>query len=141
LQLLIHGQNDRIPGKVFCQRTIIATSVMVFFFMAVHFTTAYFLPEWFQVVKGANPERSGIMLLPVTISQIVAAYISGGLVTKLGFPNPFMLIGTCLQAIGTGLITTLHTDASHRYWIGYQVIIGLGTGLAMVTVRCLVASK
>ena len=39
----------------------------------------YYLPVWFQAIKGANPQTSGIEILPTMISQILGSGLSGGL--------------------------------------------------------------
>ncbi len=39
----------------------------------------YYLPVWFQAIKGADPQTSGIDMLPTMISQILGAGLSGGL--------------------------------------------------------------
>lgn len=43
--------------------------------------------------------------------------------------NPFLLLGGTLTTIAAGLIFTLEPDSNHSYWIGYQVIAGVGLGL------------
>lgn len=39
----------------------------------------YYLPVWFQSIKGADPQNSGLMMLPTMISQILGAGMSGAL--------------------------------------------------------------
>jgi hypothetical protein len=53
---------------------------------------------------------------------------AGVLITVLGYYNPFIIIGTILLAIGSGLFTTFNIDTPSSKWIGYQVIFGLGSG-------------
>jgi hypothetical protein len=40
---------------------------------------AYYLPVWFQVIKGASPSMSGVYFLGTVGPQIVLAIISGAL--------------------------------------------------------------
>lgn len=56
-------------------------------------------------------------------------------VTRFGFYNPWMLIGTAFQSISLGLFSTFHTYTDHSKWIGYQVIFGAGAGSAMPMVN------
>lgn len=48
----------------------------------------YYLPLWFQTIRGASPTNSGLMLLPTMIGQIVGSLISGspGKVQKITSP-------------------------------------------------------
>lgn len=39
----------------------------------------YYLPLWFQSIKGASPTNSGLMMLPTMISQILGSGMSGAL--------------------------------------------------------------
>ena len=45
--------------------------------MGAFVVPVYYLPEWFQIVKGASSIRSGIMLLPSVSTQIFGSIISG----------------------------------------------------------------
>lgn len=44
---------------------------------------------------------------------------------------PFLFAGGILATIGTGLIYSLDIGSSSGQWIGYQVLAGIGTGLAI----------
>ncbi|KAF3480351.1 putative HC-toxin efflux carrier TOXA [Arthroderma uncinatum] len=91
----------------------------------------YYLPLWFQAVKGASPTDSGVMLLPTAISQIVGTITSGALVRKLHYVPPWAILGSVMTAIGTGLITTFTADTNRARLIGYQIIAGFGRGAAL----------
>jgi hypothetical protein len=56
-------------------------------------------------------------------------------VTKLGFYNPWMILGGAITSVGTGLMTTFTVHESAGRWIGYQVIAGAGRGMLMQMVR------
>ncbi|GIJ89394.1 hypothetical protein Asppvi_008334 [Aspergillus pseudoviridinutans] len=91
----------------------------------------YYLPLWFQAVKGASPTDSGLMMLPTMVSQILGSITSGALVRKLHYVPPWAIIGSAMTAVGTGLITTFTADTSKGKWIGYQIIAGFGRGAAL----------
>ncbi|GIJ97990.1 hypothetical protein Aspvir_000098 [Aspergillus viridinutans] len=91
----------------------------------------YYLPLWFQAVKGASPTDSGLMMLPTMISQILGSMTSGALVRKLHYVPPWAIIGSVMTAVGSGLITTFTADTSKGKWIGYQIIAGFGRGAAL----------
>ena len=52
-------------------------------------------------------------------------------VTRLGYYNPFLFVGTTLTSVAAGLYTTLKTDSDRAKWIGYQVISGAGIGFIL----------
>jgi len=45
----------------------------------------YFLPIWFQAVKGASAVKSGIMNIPMVMSLVLVSVLSGVGVTVLGY--------------------------------------------------------
>lgn len=90
----------------------------------------YFLPIWFQAIKEVSAVDSGIRLLPLTLSMVVASMSTGILTSKIGYYTPFLLVGTCVLSVGAGLLTTLQVDTGEGKWIGYQVIYGFGMGLS-----------
>ena len=90
----------------------------------------YFLPIWFQSIKGVSPSESGIRTLPLMISMVAASITGGILNTKVGYYTPLAIIGTCIMSVGGGLLTTFEVDTGTGKWIGYQILFGLGLGLS-----------
>jgi hypothetical protein len=66
----------------------------------------------------------------ILIEVAIGTVLSGGLISALGHYVPFLLAGGTLSTIGTALIYTLQVASKSSHWIGYQVIAGLGIGLA-----------
>ncbi|KAL5435109.1 hypothetical protein PMIN07_012260 [Paraphaeosphaeria minitans] len=44
-----------------------------------------------------------------------------------------MWAGSAILTVGSGLIHTLKVDSNPGVWIGYQIVAGLGVGLALQT--------
>jgi len=120
-----------VPPRVFKNRTVWSSSFYSFFTGSAFLASIYFLPIWFQAVKGASAVRSGIMNLPMLIAVVVCSIGAGVLVTVLGYYTPFMIAGTVLMSIGYGLITMFEPGTPSKEWIGYQIIAGAGVGLGM----------
>ena len=125
------GMKATIPIRIIGQRSVAFSSWFAFCNGAAFFILVYYVPLWFQAIKGASATKSGIMNLPLLLACVLASIISGVLVTKIGYYWPFMIIASVLAAIGAGLLTTFETDTGHSKWIGYQVIYGLGVGSGM----------
>lgn len=118
-----------IPPRIFAQRSIMAGFWATFCTGSSMMIMVYYLPIWFQAIEGVNAVNSGIRLLPMVLSMVVASISSGVLVTKIGYYTPFMLFGVVLLSIGAGLLTTLQVGTGEGKWIGYQVAYGFGMGL------------
>lgn len=94
------------------------------------FFTVYFLPIWFQSILGVSAVDSGIRLLPLMLSMVVATIVGGFGTQKIGYYTPFAIVGTCIMCVGAGLLTNLQVNTGSGKWIGYQIPYGFGMGLA-----------
>ena len=125
------GSKATIPAGVAFQRTVAAASCFAFFNYAQFFIFVYFIPIYFQAVKGVNAKQSGIDTIPLIVANNVGSLLSGILTTKFGSYIQYFYGCTILTSIGGGLISTWQVDSPSSKWIGYQVISGFGTGLAL----------
>ncbi|KAL8945451.1 MAG: hypothetical protein Q9183_008086, partial [Haloplaca sp. 2 TL-2023] len=92
---------------------------------------AFYLPIWFQVIQGKSPESSGLSLLPLLLSNVLAVVGAGIATSVVGYYTPFMIVGSAIFVVGAALITTWQADVESGMWIGYQVVGGFGLGLTM----------
>jgi hypothetical protein len=90
----------------------------------------YYWPIYFQSVKNDSAKDSGIYLLPLVISNGLASLVAGWVISKIGHYVPFMWAGAPLLAIGGGLYQLLDPYSPSSEWIGYQIVSGLGYGIA-----------
>ncbi|KAF4973349.1 hypothetical protein FSARC_327 [Fusarium sarcochroum] len=120
-----------VPPRILFQRTMLFSCLVGFCIGSVLVIYAFYLPTWFQVVKGKSPQDSGIALIPLLLSNVFFVIMSGILVSKVGYYTPFMIAGSAILVIGTALITTWTADISKGKWIGYQILTGAGMGLSL----------
>lgn len=113
------------------QRSIWAAGLFAFSIGSAFFVAIYYLPIWFQAVKGLSAYESGIRNIPLLIACVIGSILSGMLVTAVGYYAPFMLLSSVLTSIGAGLLTTWQVDTDRAKWIGYQAVIGFGIGLGL----------
>ena len=88
----------------------------------------YFLPFYFQAVKGTSAEGSGIRIIAYLVSNTIASIVVGVSITTFGYYTPFMMLGSMIFCVGCGLLYTLQVDSSAGHWIGYQLLAGVGSG-------------
>ena len=84
---------------------------------------------YFQAVQGNSAVEAGIKSMPFLIATVISSVLSGVAVTVLGYYNPIILIETAILTAGAGCITTFWIDTPFSKWFGYQVLMGLGTGV------------
>ncbi|KAJ5110187.1 hypothetical protein N7532_002832 [Penicillium argentinense] len=120
-----------VPPRLIKNRNVWGAAWYSLALGAAYFVLVYYLPIWFQAIKGATAIKSGIMNLPMIIAVVVVSLLAGGLVTACGYYTPFMIASAILMTIGAGLLSTLQVDSGHAKWIGYQALFGIGLGLGM----------
>ncbi|KAJ5384994.1 Major facilitator superfamily domain general substrate transporter [Penicillium concentricum] len=125
------GDSAMIPPRLISERTMFFSCFSEFFAMGAVYISIYYLPEWFQVIKNASPTKSGVMYLPLALSDVLSATLTGASLKYLGYPNPYMLLGTGLMSIATGLFSTFSLNTPHQQWIPFQVLQGLGVGMTL----------
>ncbi|KAI9814735.1 MAG: MFS sugar transporter [Pycnora praestabilis] len=125
------GDTATVPPRIISKRSIAFGAWFAFSLGGAFFVMVYYIPIWFQAIKGVSAVRSGIMNLPMILGLVIFSIISGGLTTALGYYTPFMLASSIFAAIGAGLLSTFKTDTGHAMWIGYQCIFGFGIGMGM----------
>jgi hypothetical protein len=123
------GDRATLPPRLLKQRTVAASVCFSVMFGAAFFVLVYFLPLYFQAVKGVSATRSGIEVLPLLLATVISSVVAGILITVFGYYTPFVIGGTALFAIGAGLLTTYKVDMPFGKWFGYQVLTGCGVGV------------
>ncbi|KAK5170228.1 uncharacterized protein LTR77_004814 [Saxophila tyrrhenica] len=125
------GDDATIPGKVIKQRTVIFASGYMLFGAAAFMVAVYYLPVWFQAIKGASAVQSGINSLALILAVVIASIAAGGAVVLIGYYVPFLLLGTICMSVGAGLLMTLTPSSGKGAWIGYQILFGAGIGMSL----------
>jgi len=147
------GERALIPWVVFSNRTIYIGTIFSFFLGGAFFIHLFYLPIYFQAVKGTSVVSSGIHLIPMILSMsmyflflsFMASYfaaqmltfsaltqiVGGVLITVTGIFNPWLICGSALTAIGSGLFMLLDIHTGARAWIGYQIVAGAGIGCCL----------
>lgn len=138
-------ENATIPFYIISQRSVAAACIWAFLLGAAFFVLIYWVPIWFQAVKGASALKSGIYCLPMILALVIANAITGAGTTIIGYYNPFYYASVLLSCVGAGLLTTWKVDTSSGMWIGYQIIYGFGVGFGMqqsiITVQAVLPLK
>jgi len=89
------------------------------------------LPLYLQIVKGASPTESGLLLLPLTGGLMVASIISGQLISRTGHYKIFPVVGTALITAALAVMHGIGADTPLWQTGIYTAILGLGIGNVM----------
>jgi hypothetical protein len=73
------GEKAMMPLGLLKRRIVYSSCLASVFQMGGVQMVAYYLPLWFQVIKGASPSMSGVYFLGSVGPQIAASLVSGAL--------------------------------------------------------------
>ncbi|ORY25555.1 major facilitator superfamily domain-containing protein [Naematelia encephala] len=122
-----------VPMSLFANMTFLGAQIATFFSGMMFYTSLYYLPLYFQVIWGSSPLRSGILLLPLILTQTVTSFTTGLIVSKTGDYKINLMIGYLLWAIGSGLLATIDENTSLGKLVGFQILTGIGAGQTFQT--------
>ncbi|KAF2118570.1 major facilitator superfamily domain-containing protein [Lophiotrema nucula] len=118
-----------IRTSVFKNTTAAVTYVETVIHGILLWSILYYLPLYYEAVKGFGPILAGVALFPQTFTVAPAAGITGALIAKSGKYREALWIGWFLTTFGTGLLIYLKTDTSTPAWIFLNLVGGVGTGM------------
>ena len=80
------------------------------------FGSIIFIPLYLQIVKGASPTRSGLLMLPMMAGIIVTSIVTGRAMSRIGRYKWFPVAGSVLLAVGMLLFTQLAGGHARSGW-------------------------
>jgi len=125
------GEASMVPLSIMRNRIVWASCTMWLFLCGTIFIHGYYLPIYFQTVRGASPLMSGVYVLPNILPQMLFAMICGKSIEYAGYYLPFIIVGNVLNSIASGLLSLLDTDTPTAQWVGYQILLGAARGISL----------
>jgi MFS family permease len=108
-----------VPLRLFKGRSFAlgtgATAVLGF----AMFGSIIFVPLYLQIVKGATPTESGLLMLPMMVGIIGSSIVAGRVISAIGRYKWFPVAGTVTMAAGPGAVR--HARGRHAALAGIPV--------------------
>ena len=118
-------------GSVFAN----TTANLAYFTEMIHglimWCILFYLPLYFEAVKGFSPVFSGVGMLPSMLTIAPSAVIIGQLITKTGTYIWTGWTGWILQTLGLGLLVLLGVETPIHEWILICLVGGIGLGILL----------
>ena len=124
------GDRAMIPFRLAGNRVYLVQSVFAFFFSGAYFLTIYYLPIYFQSIDDVSAAMSGVRNLPLILAVTISMLASGAYISITGIAAPILVVGSAIGTVCMGLLYTLDIGTTSGKWIGYQIIGGVGWGIA-----------
>ena len=125
------GDDALLPLRLFRSSTFSVASAQTAIIGMAMFGGLSVIPLYLQIVKGASPTKSGLLLLPLVLGLMLASLVAGRLVARTGRYKIFPVVGSVLMLIAMGLMATISANTALWSTDIYMGIFGIGLGLNM----------
>lgn len=117
-----------MPLRIFKYRSNVASLGVCFVHGFVFIASSYYLPLYFQAVRGLTPILSGVYILPSALSLSFASIATGIFIRKTGLYLPPIWFGLFFMTLGMGLFINYDATSGLAKIIVFQIILGIGVG-------------
>lgn len=124
----VKGDNATLPPRLLKNRTVLSAFAFSVFNKSTDIVD-YYLPTYWQVVRGYNPSKAGVLMFPLVVGNVIAFMMQGFGVRISGHFVPFLLAGSVFLPIFSGLMTTLTINTAIYTAILYSGFFGFAVGI------------
>lgn len=122
-----------LPAWLWRNNVFVISTLILFLVTLGMFAVTLYLPMYLQVVTGVSATHSGTLLTPMMLSVMLAAIVSGQLISRLRHYKGFAVFGLAVATAGMYYLGRLPVDATHAMVVTGMIITGTGMGVAMPT--------
>ncbi|KAK4688498.1 hypothetical protein P7C73_g1604, partial [Tremellales sp. Uapishka_1] len=134
------GERAMIPTVLLRRRHFSAGLWVSFFGYGITVVLLYYLSIFYEAVLNKSATRAGVLLLGLQLSMSPVIVIIGKVAERTGQAKVFIVMGTMLCAVASGLLTRIGRSTSIAEMVGYEVIVGVGLGMVLNLMVVLVQS-
>ncbi|KAI1452286.1 MFS general substrate transporter [Annulohypoxylon moriforme] len=91
----------------------------------------YFLPMYFQDVRGYSPLQNAMLMLPLLLTQSVAGVVAGQITSRFARAGPVIYGGLALWVLGAGLKVLFSQTTPIGVYVTALIIEGAGVGFIL----------
>ncbi|KAK2673815.1 MFS transporter superfamily [Fusarium oxysporum f. sp. vasinfectum] len=132
LHPLVSKENRLYPLHFFKKWILINMQLQVFLSSGIILAMTYFVPLYFQFIKGDGALEAGVRLLPLIMFMVAVSMLNGFLMPKYGLIPVWYIGGSALALIGSALMYTIDDTTSNGKVYGYNILVGAGAGCYIV---------
>lgn len=122
-----------MPPQVFSNRTTNISFGLTMIHGFITYGFQFYLPPFFQAVKGSSPSQSGVEVMPTTLAVVVCAAVGGPLMSLWGKYKPMHIVGFATMTLGLGLCVLLGPSTPISVWLVFQLVVAGGLGIVIST--------
>ncbi|KAI0901244.1 MFS general substrate transporter [Annulohypoxylon nitens] len=120
-----------IPIRLFNQVSTTVIYLQSALYNGVWQIDLYFLPMYFQDIRGYSPLQNAMLMLPLLLTQSVAGVVAGQITSRLARPGPVIYGGLALWTLGAGLKVIFSQTTPISVYVIALIIEGAGVGFIL----------
>ncbi|WP_064091320.1 MDR family MFS transporter [Rossellomorea aquimaris] len=124
------ASNPVLPLQLFKNKIFTLSNAIGFILGAGMFGAIMYMPFFIQGVMGTSATKSGLVMMPMTLSMVIASAIGGQIITKTGKYKFLALIGLFVMSSGMILLSFMDSSTTNITAVLNIIIVGTGLGLS-----------
>jgi EmrB/QacA subfamily drug resistance transporter len=133
----VRARDPLIPPALVRLPTVWRSSVCVFLFASLLFAMIVQLPMLLELGYGLSPASSGLMLLPLTLTQVVVSTITGSRISATARPTWPMFAGLATAGVALAVLAGVVTMGPIAVCLA-STVMGIGLGTIMPAAQTIV---
>jgi len=118
-----------IAIRMFQNRVYSITMTVAFLSNAIFYAAIIYLPLFMQDVLKTGASTAGLVITPMVLSMILAALITGQMISRTRRYRNLALCGFALIGVATVIFALLKPDTSFMVIILGSILLGYGSGI------------
>lgn len=119
-----------IPLRLFKNLSLCLIYLATFCFGATYYSFTYYLPYYFQIVKGKDEIQTSVFVLPLVLCQAAFSVVAGQLITFTGHYFYVVVAGYILWCLACCLLVLWNASLPDGINILILLIMGTGVGFS-----------
>lgn len=125
----LQAKEPVLAVRMFQNKVYAISMIDVFLGNALFYAAIIYLPLFVQDVLNTNASMAGMVITPMVISVVLAAIISGQVLSRTRRYKTLALFAFALMGISTALFSTITPDTSFAELVFGSILLGFGTGI------------
>jgi EmrB/QacA subfamily drug resistance transporter len=122
-----------VPLRLFTNAVVRMSGALNLTSGVLFFCGIFFLPIFFQEVKGISPFESGVLLVPYMTTTALTTLLAGRRVEHTGRYRTWPILGAVLMTVGVALLALVGEDTPVGWVAAAAAVLGAGVGFVMQT--------
>jgi hypothetical protein len=119
-----------LPIDLFKNQVFTLSNVIGFFMGAGMFGAIMYVPFYLQGVMGISAMHSGMLIMPLMLTMLVASAVGGYYITKTGQYRLQAIMGLSIMTLGLFMLSMMAESTSLLLVFINMMLIGLGLGIS-----------